>query len=82
MHYFTLCALLLFSGCAGFDPSNSAQYQAEIHPAVAGMSAVTAHVRADLARGKTRTQIEADIGFAAVNEAILFMAQMPQSPAK
>lgn len=68
---------LLLPACGtagGLDFANSAQYQHEIHPAVAGMTAVTAHVQSDVARGKTREQIAADIGWAALNETLVFLA--------
>lgn len=83
MRYLFLLVFLLPS-CAGggIDFANSAQYQGEIHPVVQSMTAVSLHVKADVARGRTREQIAADVGWAALNEVLVFLSTLQAAEAQ
>lgn len=71
-----LCSLLC-AGCfgGGVDLQNSAQYAAEIRPALDSMPMVMQHWRADLAAGKDEKQVWKDLGYAMFNEFLLLWAR-------
>lgn len=75
-------ALASCAGGAGLDLQNSAQYQQEFLALGAQATQVHAHITADLTRGKTKEQIAADAGFAALNATLQFLATLPAAASR
>ena len=75
-----LLLFLLLPACASVDPVNSAQYYTEIQP----IEAVVRHVDADRKAGKSDKQIASDLGWAALQRILAYLATIPPAsqPAK